>query len=513
MNKKEAIREDNAATEEKKSLTPARREDKLWQRVGNGVTSIMHLEVLLFLLLWFAYGVAVNSDNQFRFNLPHIGVEAMVERHQFYLEGSRVPELQPFGDVFLYQGHKYAAKQPGEAMAGAVAYFALHAAGLRYSENYFLTSALVTFLTTSLVLAASAIGVFKIAQILTKDRTSLFWPVLTTFVYALATTVFPYSGIAHHDALATGYLVLAFYFIFQVSGQGRPYGRGAILMSAAAGYLLGLTVMTSMLPFFMVLVCAIYFLSLRRWKLVPLFLTAMLFGLAPLFVYDARSFGNPFLLPNVVGADQFPDTFFHFDAKNLGEKLVFYSSMVIVYVPVCAIGLFGLTYYPRVFKRKPAYLTLVALMVVLMVYILNIDTRGHCQFGPRYLLPAMPFACLGVVGYTYLSTKGERWFAGIIVALVSVTSFVINLVGAMQGAMCCPDGQNAFGNQLSQLIRGHLHSFPLAPWLIVPLAICAVLFVMTVARRRDRSLISRDKRRSNFQSRLRAEACGKRPGN
>ena len=446
---------------------------------------MVRLEVLLFLLLWFAYGVAINSDNQFGFNLPHIAVEALVERHQFYLEGSRVPELQPYGDVFLHQGHKYAAKQPGEAMAGAIAYSALRAAGLRYSENYLLTSALVTFLTTSLVLAASAVGVFGIAQNLTKDAQSCFWPMLTTLVYALGTTVFAYSGIAHHDALATGYLVLAFYFIFQISRQGRPYGRGAMLMSAAAGLLLGLTVTTSMLPFFMVLVCAIYFLSLRRVKLVPLFLAAMLIGLLPLFVYNARSFGNPFLLSNVVSAAQYPDTFFYFGARNFGEKLVFYSSMVMVYVPVFAIGLFGLTYYPRAFKRSLVFMTLVALVVVLMAYVLNIDTRGHCQFGPRYLLPAMPFACLGIAGFSYLSTGSERRIAGTVVVLLSVLSFLVNLVGAVQGAMCCPDGRNALRNQLTSLAHRDFHSFPLAPWLLMPLVICAVLFVVTVARGRD----------------------------
>jgi len=459
--------------------------DSLWHRVSGGAVSMIRLEVLLFLLLWFAYGVAINSDNQIGFNLPHIGIEAIVERHQFYLEGSRVPELQPYGDVFLYQGHKYAAKQPGEAMAGAVAYSALRAAGLRYSENYLLTSALVTFLTTSLVLAASAVGIFGIAQNLTKDAQSLFWPLLTTFAYALATTVFAYSGIAHHDALATGYLVLAFNFIFQISRQGRPYGRGAMLMSAAAGLLLGLTVTTSMLPVFMVLVCAVYFLSLRRGKLVPIFLAAMLIGLLPLFVYDARSFGNPFLLSNVVSAAQFPDTFFYFGVRNFGEKLIFYSTMIIVYVPVFTIGLFGLTYYPRAFKRSPVFIILVALLVVLVAYVLNIDTRGHCQFGPRYLLPAMPFACLGIAGFSYLSTGSERRIAGAVVVLLTSLSFVVNLVGAVQGAMCCPDGRNALRNQLTSLAHRNFHSFPLAPWLLVPLALCAVLLVVTVARGRD----------------------------
>src|SRR5882724_7049577 len=148
-------------------------------QTGDRATIITRVEVVLFLFLWLGYGVAINSDNLVKFNLQQIAVEAIVERHQFYLEGSDVPELWPLGDVFLYQGHKYAAKQPGQSMAGAVVYWVLRALGLRYADKYLLTSALVTFFTTSLVLAISAVAVFRIARKLTQDSQSLFWPIMT----------------------------------------------------------------------------------------------------------------------------------------------------------------------------------------------------------------------------------------------------------------------------------------------------------------------------------------------
>src|SRR5882672_6682520 len=257
----------------------------LWQRLRS--TSIARIEVVLFLFVWLTYGVAINSDNLVKFNLQQIGVDAIVERHQFYLEGSDVPELWPLGDVFLYQGHKYAAKQPGQFMAGAAVYWVLRGLGLRYKDNYLLTSALITFFTTSLVLAISAVAVFRIARKLTKDAQALFWPMVTTLVYAFGTTVFAYSGIAHHDALATGYLVIAFYLIFDLPRGGWD-GRGAMIQSAGAGLLLGFAVTTSMLVFFMTIVCALYFLWLRRWRLIPFFLVAVIIGLLPLLIYDAR---------------------------------------------------------------------------------------------------------------------------------------------------------------------------------------------------------------------------------
>ena len=52
------------------------------------------LEWLLFLTLWFAYGVAINSGNLNAFGLQQAGVEAYVERHHLYLEGSSVERLR-----------------------------------------------------------------------------------------------------------------------------------------------------------------------------------------------------------------------------------------------------------------------------------------------------------------------------------------------------------------------------------------------------------------------------------
>jgi len=80
--------------------------------------SSRRLSLLLFLLLWFAYGAAINSSNLLDFDLQHVGVEALVERGHFYLEHSIPSQRQSKGDVFTYEGHNYAAKQPGQFMVG-----------------------------------------------------------------------------------------------------------------------------------------------------------------------------------------------------------------------------------------------------------------------------------------------------------------------------------------------------------------------------------------------------------
>ena len=446
--------------------------------------------VLIFLLTWFAYGAAINSSNLIAFDLQQIGVEAMVERHHFYLEGSASPQMQTKGDVFKYNGHLYAAKQPGQFMAGAVVYFLPRIFGLTYLKNYLLTSALVTFFTASLVLAASAAAVFEIARELAADRNDLFWPTGAALIYALATTTFSYSGIAHHDALATGYLVIAFYFIFQLSR--RHVDQHAYLKSCATGLLLGLTITTSMLPFFMVILCLLYFVSLRRSGLLPIFLVGLLAGLLPLFIYDAVSFGNPLRLANIAGASVFADTFWHFEPRNFGDKLATYSRALLFYVPTFAVGLFGLSYYPGKIKCSAEFLTIIGLMIVLAAYVLNISSDGDCQFGPRYLLPAMPFACLGIVGYSYLSRLTERRLAAITVVFAGAYSFAINLVGALRGSMNCPHGENAFWNHIAAWGQGERLVYPLAWWLFFPLLLCVTLFVLNIIANMVRSRTVRE---------------------
>jgi hypothetical protein len=471
----------------------------------NAKSSRARLEWLIFLTLWFAYGVAINSGNLNAFGLQQAGVEAYVERHHLYLEGSRVERLhvQPVVDAFLYRGHIYPAKQPGQFMFGACAYFPLHAAGLSYAENYLLTAALVTFLTASLVTAAASVAVFRLARELApnsrerelasdsrefaSDSGSLFWPLLAALSYGLATTAFAYSGIAWHDALATGYLTIALYLCVRLRREtegpratAQTEGRRANALAACAGLLLGLTVTTSMLPFFMALAVALYFVTLRRWKLTAAFLLGGTLGLLPLLVYNSICFGNPLLLPNVAG--NYSDTFFRLDWTNFTAKLSFYAHMLTLYAPVFWAGLLGLALYPRALRREQALICL--MLFALAAYLLNIEANGTCQYGPRYLLPAMPLACLGLAGFAYLRAAKLRLIAGAAATVCALASFLINLVGAMHGAMLCDFPHSALARYLSEMTNGQMHSYPLAPWLLLPLLVCLALFAHTLFARR-----------------------------
>jgi hypothetical protein len=436
------------------------------------------LEILLFLCIWLVYGLTINSRNLEAFNLQQMGVEAIVERGAFYVEGSNSPQLQPREDVFDYGGHKYAAKQPGQFMAGAVVYFFLRFAGLDYIKNYLMTSALVTFLTASLVTALAAVALYRLARSMTAHgKSTHLWPLAVALLYAWATTLFPYAGIAHHDVIGSGFVVLAFYFASQLAQGPAPEGRAPFLLALGTGLFLGLAVTTSMLVFWPAIVIGLYFLSLKRFRLLLPFLLGSAAGLAPLLFYNAVNFGNPLLLPNLAG--NYRDTFFHLSLDNFSAKLGFYLKWTTLYAPLFWIGLAGLLWLPRAFRREK--LAAAGAIIILCAYIFNIETVGTCQYGPRYLLPAMAFGCLGLTGFSHLEAKGARVFWQVLILLVGLLSLIINGVGALKGAMYCDLARHAFWPYLNSIRRGGMGSFPLFSWLFIPTLICLYSLVKLIS--------------------------------
>jgi hypothetical protein len=448
------------------------------------------IELSLFLCLWFAYGVALNSRNQSAFNLQQAGVEAMVERRHFYLEGSATPQLQmrpyyddggkPFGDVFMYRGHQYAAKQPGQFMAGALVYFFLRLFGLTYANNYFLTSALVSFFTTSLITAVAAVAVFGIVREFTGGA-SISWPLAGALIYGLGTVAFVYSGIAYHDCLGSGYLAIAFYLAVLMSRR-QTRDRFARLLAAGGGLLLGLTITTSMLPFFMACIVVIYVISLRRWDLTALLLLGGAIGIAPLLLYNSVSFGNPLLNSYMAGG--YPESFIHLNLHNSLEKARLYASEISLYVPIAWLGILGLPFFPRGLRREQ--LALVGLLIAQAIQVLNIDSHGGCHYGPRFLLPSMPYACIGLAGFHYLRETMMRMLVVSAIAVTAAFSIFVNTAGAIYGAMYCDVQVYALWPALKAISSGAWRNLPLAGWLLIPLCLSVLLFAYSVRNYRGR---------------------------
>jgi hypothetical protein len=426
--------------------------------------------VLLFLGCWLFFGCLINAKNMEDFNLQHIGVEAIAERGNFHLEGSPTPQLQTRGDVFHFEEHTYAAKQPGQFFLGALAYRAVALTGLRYRDDYRQTAAWVTFGSASLILALGIVALQRVSAAWTRDIPRSH---LNAVAAAGGTTLLAYSGLPHHDLIAAGLIAIA---LACCQAACNASHRGWAQVSAgAAGFCLGLTLTVSMLPAFGIFVLGLYALSvLTATERMALFIGGVL-GIAPLLIYNTTSFGHPFLLANVAG--NFRDTFWTVNLVNMQDKTSFYALLTLQYMPIAALGLLGAFLLPPELRREKLALLLSILAV--LTHLSGIETVGHCQYGPRYLLPLIPLAILGLNGF-WLSRCRDA------VTLLSVAlityGLLINVGGALGGGMYCAWWEFAGARHWESILHGGDLVRPLADKLTVPAVLTLSLYIGWLVR-------------------------------
>jgi sugar lactone lactonase YvrE len=435
------------------------------------LNNILRVEVLLFLALWLSYGLLINDKNITDFKQSQATIEAIVDEHRFSVDN--LPVWTPEGDFFDLNGHRYMNKQPGQALVGAVVYAHLKLFGLSYATDRLLTAALIIFFSTSLLTAFGGVVVYWFARDLT-GRKSTFWPIAAAVTYGWGTIAFAYSGIAHHDAIAAFFLISGFYLCFRVGNA--PDADLDRTRSVAAGVLLGLTLTTSMIPFFVVSVVGLYFLSFRRWNLVPWIVLGGLAGLAPMLAYNTINFGSPFTLPmSLFKFNPVDDVYFKFDSWNFFEKLYVYYSFTNWYGPVLWFGVGGLIF---LFFRRPRESGAIALALgVLVFYITNIQTLGTCNYGPRFMLGILPIAALGVGSLYFVPTRPLRWLVAAGFVYVLAQSASINSMGAIGGPMFCHLPTFAFPVYLALMKGGNLPHFLLLPWLLPAVGVLLLLLI------------------------------------
>ena len=421
----------------------------------------------LFAFFWTLFGATTCVHNLRSYNLQQMGPDALVQYHTFTLGHSPVHELRPSGDIFTVNGQRLAAKQPGQFVWSAIPYWFLSRVGIRYERDYYLTAALVTWLSA---------GVWAALALALLDRMMRrFWgfsdasSLVAVLAVGAASTVFAYAGIAHHDVLAGALLLFALYT------QEADWARGAernLWLRAATGVLLGLVVFTSMLPALIVAVLGLSVLWSRSWKAILAEAGGFLLGIAPLLVYNAWHFASPWVPANVAG--NYSDTFASPDWARLVHHLNAYLGnggiSLWKFSPAAALGVVGLFLFPRRLRRLRW--TLGIALLAHLGYLLNIETLGTSSYGPRYLLPAILLLAPGVAALLDWRAEKLRSFRLLLAAVLLGYGCLVNLVGAIVGKYSDLDEFPLWRLGL-RLDRFSRDAAPLAPAMAV-LAVCAV---------------------------------------
>ena len=407
----------------------------------------------IFLGLWLLYGAGINALNLQAYTLHPVVVKALAEEGTFVIGHEAAPKEN---DRFLYEGNLLPAKQPLIFALGAAVYTPCRWLGLTY-ENYFhLAGAVVTWLTASLLAAAGAVAAFVLAvRVWRFPRGPALAAVLA---WAIGSNLLPYAGIPHHDVAATAMLVMA--LLALESARREPAGSGEAQPSqrtraAVAGLCLGLTLGFSMLPAAIVAGILVAVAATRKTSIVLPAGLGFLAGLLPLVSYNLYYFRNPFLQANLAGPYEetypgfVPARFVH----NLNAYLGSGEVSLWKYAPIVLAGAVGVVWLAAR-RREPGPL-LGALLLLHGAYVLSIPAIGACQYGPRYLMPAIPLAALGLAplldALRRTPARAVRLGGLTLVAAAGLASFAVNLVGTIGGTMYCAIEQFAFPRYLAVL--------------------------------------------------------------
>jgi hypothetical protein len=438
-------------------MTPGPMAEKATSGARSSWTRILTLELMLFFGLWLVYGMLITSKNIEEYGQS--ATEAIVDKHRFSVE--KLTYWLVRGDVFEFEGHTYTNKNPGQAFISSIAYAHLRLLGISYARDKFFAGALVIFFSSSLLTAFAAVLLFRMARDL-EGRRTIIWPLAAALGWALCTTQMAFSGVASHDVVASPLLVIAVYPLLKIRDTSLS-PEMARNLSVLGGFLLGMTITTSMTSFLMVVVFGIYFLSLRRWTLLIPFVLGGLAGVAPLLLYNAINFGNPFTLPAVAYLDSNPafprDIYFFLEWRNFTLRFQQYYDLITWYAPVLWWGLAGFLLLPWRVHRERMFI--IRAIAVLYFYLCNVEGLGICGYGPRYILAIMPFCSLGIVGLGRIPTKIGKLLIGAAFFWTAFIAFRINAVGAIGGSMYCPVTTFAYWEYVDKIYRGPLPQFPL----------------------------------------------------
>ncbi len=338
---------------------------------------------------WFFGGGGWNQNAHFDLT------RAMVERQTFHIDGYRVNTGDIGWSNVSGQWHAYSNKPPGLPFLAAIPYFAIYhiERALHVQVDSWKWMSANVYLLTLLVVATCGAG---IAVLLFRETGS----VLVALIGAFATIVLPYSTMFFSPVPAAFFLLLAYVML-----ERRPW-----LAGAAAG-------IAGLCFYICIPAAAVLAIAAKRkaWKFI---LAGLPFG-ALLAWYHTVCFGAPWrtsleTAQNFTERGLFLGLFRAYPTKAALWGLTFSEYRGLFFVsPVLLLAFAGML---KMKRRDVAIILGIFAIFLLMVASFN-GWEGGSSFGPRHILPAIPFLVLP------LAFVRARWL--IVPALLS---FAINLL-------------------------------------------------------------------------------------
>lgn len=409
-------------------------------RYGGRVVKLRnHKDVLLVVVLlaityaYFFHDTGWNENS--RFGL----VFAVVQEGRFTIDSFHDRIGTATGDKSFFNGHYYSDKAIGTSALGALVYFPLYwlTKTIGYAISLWWIKYLLTWLVVGLPSALLGGLMYVAGTWITASRVRAY---TATMAIALGTMCFPYSLVFFGHQLAATLLFGGFFMIFQLRIKPSLYRWWYLCV---LGLVLGFALITEYTTAIIVFPLILYYMYVL-WKEPSIradmtMVTPAVGGLIPvslLLVYNTLCFGSPLSL----GYAHLESQFFRNSMAQGLMGIHLPQPMVLYYItmhpahglfwqsPVLLMALLGV--YRMLCTRHyraEAALTITAFVSYLLLNSGYYMWWGGWAFGPRHLIPMLPFLCLPLL---FVPKRGFPVLA--VLSLVSAAQMLIVAASAVE---------------------------------------------------------------------------------
>ena len=438
------------------------------------------VEIILFILLTICYDYIWQQpswNDLGRYDL----IMAIVEQGTVCINAYH----QNTGDKALYNGNYYSDKGPAPAFLGVPIYWFLNylqaAAGfsdgfscLGRTVNLLLWFAKLVIIRILVISIPSALLAVFLYRFLLRLGTNQKLALLLIIGYSLGTLAFPYSTLFYGHQLATTFIFISFFILYDMKHRERPISYPtSCMLYLTSGFLSGLAILTEYPVVLLVAVLCIYGFSIRNpqslIRNIPWFILGFAGPIAVLFYYNYLCFGIPFTFGYFSVADE---TFRREMAKGiagvtypkpealLGITFSAYRGLFFIN-PLLFLSIFGFYYFYKTQKyRREFWSSIVAVMVFLLFNASYYMWWGGWTIGPRHLVPIIPFL---IIPISFIPFETSKYFKPYLLYTLSIVSMLFMFIGTVVDPQV-PDTirrlswSPLFGYSLPKFLSGNIYA-------------------------------------------------------
>ena len=328
------------------------------------------------------------------------------------------PYVQYTNDRALSGGHYYCDKAVLTSLLTVLPYGASKSlstiTGLHFSPDF------IRYIAERLVTGASLILLLLLLfRFLKKQGYSTFLPLLAL---GAGSILLPYSTLLYGHVPAALFIFMSWYF--QEKGRYALSDISGALASAIE------------FPVSLIFLILLLYRGRRYWTIKRLARTAGFLVLAflPQLLHNWAAFGSPFTmgysLETAEAFEGMSEGLFGFTLPSFRSLYILVLSPergLLFYMPWIALGFWGFfsgRRFKTVLKTNPLPLIIIAYSVLFSAYYMP---TGGWAYGPRHLIPVIPFAAIGLAHFVKKNRK--RKFTALLLVLPSILIALIGVFG------------------------------------------------------------------------------------